>query len=85
MNQACKLIQPVTYDSKILGKYFTKQNSTWISGGVTYQGTNAPNLSRKDGLSKEIENHENNQQEHEFEQSLGVFREREKSGRKRRM
>ena len=37
-----------------------------MNGGVTYQGTNAPNLSSKDGLSKEIEIHENEQQEHEF-------------------
>ena len=38
-----------------------------MNGGVTYQRTNAPNLSNKDGLSKEIENHENGQQEHDFE------------------
>jgi hypothetical protein len=35
--------------------------------GVTYQRTNAPNLSSKDGLSKEIENREEEQQEHGFE------------------
>jgi hypothetical protein len=38
-------------------KYSTKQNSTWTIEGVTYRRTNAPNLSSKDGLSKEIENH----------------------------
>jgi hypothetical protein len=54
-------------------KYSTKQNSTWIIEGVTYQRINTPNLSSKDGLSKEIENHEKEQQEHEFEQWSGVF------------
>jgi hypothetical protein len=48
-------------------KYSTKQNSKWIIEGVTYQRTNAPNLSSKDGLSKEIENCEQEQQEHGFE------------------
>ena len=42
-------------------------------GGVTYQRTNAPNLSRKDGLSKEIKNHEHEQQERKFEKCCGVF------------
>jgi hypothetical protein len=46
---------PATYNAKILKKYFTKRNSTWTSGGVTYRRTSAPNLSRNDGLSKEIE------------------------------
>jgi hypothetical protein len=55
MDQACILIYPVTYNAKIHKKYFTKQNSTWTSGGVTYWRTIAPNLSRNDGLSKEIE------------------------------
>jgi hypothetical protein len=50
--------------AKIPKKYSTKQNSTWTIEGVTYWRTNAPNLSSKDGLSKEIKNRE---QEHEFE------------------
>ena len=37
-----------------------------MNGGVTYRRTNAPNLSSKDGLGKEIEIHKNGQQEHEF-------------------
>jgi hypothetical protein len=41
--------------------------------GATYRRTNAPNLSSKDGLSKEIENHEQEQQEYKFEQKCGVF------------
>ena len=52
--------------SPISAKYSTKQNSIWINGGVTYRRTNAPNLSSKDGLSNEIEIHEDEQQEHEF-------------------
>jgi hypothetical protein len=32
-----------------------------------FRRTNAPNLSSKDGLSKEIENHEQEQQKHGFE------------------
>ena len=70
--------------SKILEKYSTKQTSTWIIEGVSYQGINAPNLSRNDGLSKEIENREHNKLKCEFEQKLDVFREREVSERKRR-
>jgi hypothetical protein len=62
-----QLISPVTYRAKIIKKYSTKQNSNWTIEGVTYQRTNAPNLSSKDGLSKEIENHEEEQQEHGFE------------------
>jgi hypothetical protein len=54
-------------------KYSTKENSTWTIGGVTYRRTNAPNLSSKDGLSKEIENREQEQQEHESEKWCGVF------------
>ena len=73
IEQACKLTYPVTYYTKILKKYSTKQNSTWIIGGVTYRRTNAPNLSSKDGLSKEIENREQEQQEHEFELWWGVW------------
>jgi hypothetical protein len=48
------LIYAVTCKAKILKKYFTKRNSTWTSGGVTYRRTNAPNFSRNVGLSKEI-------------------------------
>jgi hypothetical protein len=44
-----------TYSAKILEKYSTKQNSNWTIEGITYQRKNAPNLSSKDGLSKEIE------------------------------
>jgi hypothetical protein len=54
LEQACKLILPAAYRTKILKKYFTKQNSTWTIEGVTYRRTNAPNLSNNDGLSKEI-------------------------------
>jgi hypothetical protein len=55
------------YSAKILKKYSTKQNSTWTIEGVTYWITNARNLSSKDGLSKEIKNWEQEQQEHGFE------------------
>jgi hypothetical protein len=48
-------------------KYSTKQNSTWTIEEVTYRRTNAPNLSSKDGLSKEIKNCEQEQQELVFE------------------
>jgi hypothetical protein len=59
-------------------KYSTKQNSNWTIEGVTYQRTNAPNLSSKDGLSKEIKNREEEQQEHGFELWCGhISRERE--------
>jgi hypothetical protein len=51
-------------------KYSTKQNYTWTIEGVTYQRIIAPNINSKDGLSKEIENRE---QEHGFEQWSGVF------------
>jgi hypothetical protein len=51
----------------ILRQNSTKQNSIWTIEGVTYQRTNAPNLSSKDGLSKEIENREQEQQELVFE------------------
>jgi hypothetical protein len=43
------------------------KNSTRTIEGVTYRRTNAPNLSNKDGLSKEIKNCEQEQQEHGFE------------------
>jgi hypothetical protein len=58
---------------KILKKYSTKQNSTWTIEGVTYRRTNALNIRSKDGLSKEIENHEQEQQEHGFQQWSGDF------------
>ena len=48
---------------QILKIYSTKQNFIWIIRGVTYRRTNTPNLSSKDGLSKEIENLEQEQQE----------------------
>jgi hypothetical protein len=68
--------------AKYSRKCSTKQNSTWILGGVTYRRANAPNLSREDGLSKEIENREQEQQEHEFEKRWCVFSgEREWNGR----
>jgi hypothetical protein len=51
----------------------TKQNSTWTIEGATYWRTNAPNLSSKDGLSKEIKNREQEQQEHRFELWSGDF------------
>jgi hypothetical protein len=54
MEQACILIYPFTYNANILNKYFTKRNSTWTSGGVTYRRANDPNLSRNVGLRKEI-------------------------------
>jgi hypothetical protein len=41
--------------------------------GVTYRRTNAPNLNNKDGLSKEIENREQEQQEYEYEKWCGIF------------
>jgi hypothetical protein len=41
--------------------------------GVTYRRTNGPNLSSKDGLSKEIKNRELEQQEYGFEQWSGIF------------
>jgi hypothetical protein len=50
-----------------------KQNSTWTIEGVTYRRINAPNLNSKDGLSKEIENREKEQQEHGFELWSGDF------------
>ena len=48
-------------------------------GGVTYRRTIAPNLSRKCGLRKEIENREPNEQEHEWEKVCAVFFGREKA------
>ena len=37
-----------------------------MNGGVTYRRTSAPSFNSKDGLSKEIKIHENEQQEHQF-------------------
>ena len=56
IEQACKLKQPDTYSSKILKIQSTNHKSNWTSGGGTYQGVIPPNISSKDGLSKEIEN-----------------------------
>ena len=69
IKQACKLTYPVTYGTKIRKKYSTKQNSNWVIGAVTYQGAIAPNLNRKGGLSKEIENRKEEQQQLGFERS----------------
>ena len=52
--------KPATYDLKILNIYFTKQNSNWIGGGVTYRRSNAPNFSTNDGLNKEIQKNSKN-------------------------
>ena len=43
-------------------------------GGVTYQRINAPNLSTNDGLSKEIESREQEQQELVCKEWCVVFR-----------
>ena len=66
---------------KTIAKMFGKVDTFWtyqIIGGVTYRRTNAPNLSRNDGLRKEIENREQEQQKLVFEQWYRVFRERER-------
>src|SRR3954466_10544926 len=79
IEQACKLIQPDTYSSKILKIQSTNQKSNWISGGGTYQGAIPQKISSKDGLSKEIENREQEQQELELEKVFWCFsRERKK-------
>jgi len=64
----------------MLKKYTTKQNSTWINGGVTYRRANGPNRSNKDGLSKEIKKFEQGQQEHGFEQWWSVWSGERKKG-----
>src|SRR3954469_8074338 len=78
IEQACKLTQPDTYSSKILNIYSTNHKSNWTSGGGTYQGAIPPKISSKDGLSKEIEKREQEQQELELEKVFRCFRERER-------
>src|SRR3954463_15855006 len=73
IEQACKLTQPVTYSSKILKIQSTNHKSNWTSRGGTYQGAIPPIISNKDGLSKEIENREQEQQELELEKVFRCF------------
>ena len=73
IEQARKITQPVTYSRKILKIQSTNQKSNWTSGGGTYQGAIPPKISSKDGLSKEIENREQEQQELELEQVFRCF------------
>ena len=73
IEQACKLTQPVTYSSKILKIQSTNHKSNWTSGGGTYQGAIPPKISRKYGMSKEIENREQEQQELELEKVFRCF------------
>ena len=73
IEQACKLTQPDTYSSKILKIQSTNHKSNWTSGGGTYQGEIPPKISSKDGLSKEIENREQEQQELELEKFFRCF------------
>ena len=80
IEQACKLTQPVTYSSKILKIQSINHKSNWTSGGGTYQGAIPPKNSNKDGLSKEIENREQEQKELGLEKVFCVSRERERSG-----
>src|ERR1041385_7551664 len=55
------------------------KKSIWRSGGVTYQGVFAQNLSSNDGLWREIENHLQEQQERKFQgQNSCFWRERER-------
>src|SRR4051794_3561752 len=69
-----------------MAKYSTKKISTWIIGGVTYRRSNAPNLSRNDGLSKEIENREKEQRKTRVRDLCPCFffREREETEWKRK-
>src|SRR3954469_7237211 len=76
IEQACKLTQPVTYSRKILKIQSTNHKTNWTIGGGTYQGAIPPKISNKDGLSKEIKNREQEQQELELERVSSVFRER---------
>src|SRR3954466_2583222 len=79
IEQACKLTQPVTYNSKILKIQSTNHKSNWTSGGGTYQGVIPPKISSKDGLSKEIENREQEKKELDLEKVFRCFsRERKK-------
>src|SRR3954469_4498225 len=80
IEQECKLTQPNTYSRKKLKIQSTNHKSNWTSGGGTYQGAIPPKVNSKDGLSKEIENREQEQQELELEKFSGFFRERERSG-----
>src|SRR3954469_5400390 len=78
IEQACKIKQPVTYSSKILKIQSTNHKSNWTSGGGTSQGAIPPKISSKDGLSKDIENPEQEQQELELEKVFRCFRDRER-------
>src|SRR4051812_3014850 len=73
IEQACKLTQPDTYSSKILKIQSTNHKSNWTSGGGIYQGSIPPKISRKYGLSKEIENREQEQQELKLEHVFRCF------------
>src|SRR3954464_10407016 len=73
IEQACKLPQPDTYSSKILKIQSTNHKSNWTSGGGTYQGAIPPKISNKDGISKEIEIREQEQQELELEKVFWCF------------
>src|SRR4051812_34097333 len=73
IEQAYKLTQPFTYSRKILKIQSTNHKSNWTSGGGTYQGAIPPKISNKDGLSKEIEIHEQEQQELELEKVFRYF------------
>src|SRR3954463_3743927 len=73
IEKAFKLKQPVTYSSKILKIQSTNHKSNWTSGGGTYQGAISPKIRSKEGLSKEIENREKEQQELELGQVFRCF------------
>src|SRR4051812_28113075 len=80
IEQACKITQPITYSSKILKMQSTNHKSNWTSGGGTYQGAIPRKISNKDGLSKEIENREQEQKELELEKVFRCF-----SGERKKM
>src|SRR3954470_24812971 len=80
IEQACKLTQPVTYSSKILKIQPINHKSNWTSGGGTYQGAIPPKINNKEGLSKEIEIREQEQQELELEKVFRCF-----SGKRKKM
>src|SRR3954469_9674513 len=80
IEQACKLTQPETCSSKILKIQSTNHKSNWTSGGGTYQGAIPPKISSKDGLSKEIKNRKQEQQELELEKVFRCF-----SGERKKM
>ena len=73
VEQACNLTQPDTYSRKTLKIQSTNHKSNWISGGDTYQGAIPPKISSKDGLSKEIENREQVEQELKLENFFRCF------------